>query len=152
MLPVMSSAPRGKFRALSLYSFRGLSPVYIVHVKSITNAPLLVQLYMHKHQIYKTLHIMQYSSILSTILTVNSVKSVNLLFGCSLWSADDLKHGALWLGCLWGQRIIIRVPLLICLRTVKTEKLYPTFSTWSGVFIWHPWNSVWYFYSIVSMY
>lgn len=26
MFPVMSSAPRGKFNALSLYSFRGLSP------------------------------------------------------------------------------------------------------------------------------
>jgi len=47
MLPVMSSAPRGKFRALSLYSFRGLSPVYIEHVKSITNTLLLVLLHIY---------------------------------------------------------------------------------------------------------
>lgn len=54
-------------------------------------------------------------------LTVYSVEGVGLFFVGSLWSADDLQHRALRLGGLWGQRIIIRILLSVCLWTAQTD-------------------------------
>lgn len=104
MFPVMSSAPSGKFSALSLYSFRGLSPE-----KHFTFTFSLDDL---KKQIIYT-----YFS-----LTVHRVEGVGLLFGCCLWSTDDLQHWALWLRGLRGQRVVVRIPLLICLGTEREKR------------------------------
>lgn len=41
------------------------------------------------------------------------MKGVGLFFVGSLWSADDLQHGALWLRGLRWQRIIVRVLLSV---------------------------------------
>lgn len=123
MFPVMSSAPRGKFNALSLYSFRGLSPEKhfpfpISLGSSFTNdlkiiIPVLLLPWLNYH-------IGIFLNYLS--LTVHCVEGVGFLFGCCFWSTDDLQHWALWLRSLRGQRVVVRIPFFICLRTGKVKR------------------------------
>lgn len=132
MFPVMSSAPSGRLRALSAYSLRGLSP-------GDTNRLFLCHLRLDYKLDKWTEDIIRWQNLLHTVclfggirlasdhrckgiflkLTVHSMEGVGLFFVGGLWSADDLQHGALWLGGLRWQRIIVWVLLSVCLWTAN---------------------------------
>lgn len=123
MFPVMSSAPRGKFNDLSLYSLRGLSPEKhfpfpISLGPSFGNDLIRI---ITTFAMFKLPHwlIFNYMS-----LTVYCVEGVGLLFGCCFWSTDDLQHWAFWLWGLRGQRVVVRISFLICLRTRRGKRLW----------------------------
>lgn len=126
MLPVINSAPRGKFRALSLYNFLGLSPRNKQSNQSV----------MRNNIVFSTLKMKRYSllpcqmahqHILDVSLTVDRVEGVCILFIGGLGPADDLEHGALGLGCLGGKGVVVWVLIFVCLRTAaKMEKKHTT--------------------------
>lgn len=65
--------------------------------------------------------ICKYVIIQEWLLTVYSMEGVGIFFVGSLWSADDLQHGALRLGGLRRQGVVVWILLSVCLWTADRK-------------------------------